>query len=193
MSNRTESERRDVMLHTVEELSKLVEAGLPGRTTVAFAFLQARHGHDDHEPSTARLEAAVEAFAALTPDERKAICNGWNAEAATDRPTRAELIREMEEVGECEAVVQKLHVSQHFAHTRFDLDASVKPVEVLIRFGTAKADALAAIREIEAMILDHFNDMIAAGPEGMSLNELERIAVRRIDEDRQRFSGKLAS
>jgi hypothetical protein len=62
-----------------------------------------------------------------------------------------------------------------------------QPVRVVIAFGTTKRDAIAALREIERAILNHFDAMI--GNELTNIEELEAETDRRLSEKhRQEFN-----
>jgi hypothetical protein len=172
-----DDEIRETMIWCVEELSPLVEAGLPGFDRTAFKFRQARPEHDDHEISDERLKEAIEAFNKLPEAVQRTVCNGWHPHAITDRPTRRQLIHDEEEFAYSSIIYRYLDIDggeKPVSDMTWAFTQGVEPVRVMIRFGTSKANALEAIRRVERAILDHFETLIDGVPH--SIDELDKAA-----------------
>lgn len=184
MGTTKDLEARNAMRDTVAELAPLVEAGLPARSVTAFAFARINPGHlDDYTPSESRMRAAIDAFEALAPEQQKAVCNGWSADGITDRPGRAELRAEVNEVERDASVVRLLLITSDGSCLRWMPSGEASPVSVAIRFGTTKADVLRELRRIEAGILDHFEHLVSN--EVTSLDALDQQLNRELS---QRFT-----
>ncbi|MGN6627014.1 MAG: hypothetical protein ACTHLN_10385 [Tepidisphaeraceae bacterium] len=146
------------MAQTVEMLAPLVEGAMPGRTQVAYKFRQAMPGEqDDAQASIDRLRDAIAEFNRLSPEQQKAICNGWDARGITDPPDSHEFL----ESTAASAVRRVLEVTPGLASMIWQPDDCQKPVCVRIAFGTSKGEALKHLREIEHAILDHYHTLIS--------------------------------
>ncbi|MBC7784983.1 MAG: hypothetical protein H7144_14185 [Burkholderiales bacterium] len=154
------AEQLDAMRHTVEELSPLVEAGLPARTATAYAFSQAISDNNDFEPSRAQLESAIAGFSGLPDAQKRIICNGWSPSGITVRPTRRQLMSEVQEVAQCEVIYRYLEIEDGLSSAAWKFTTSTAPVKLSIRFGTTKAEVLESIREMERVVLNHFHTLI---------------------------------
>ncbi len=151
--------------HAIDCLAPLVEAGMPGRTRVAFEFRQAAPGDiDNWEPSPEQMRKALDAYRSLPQEQRQRIANGWSDDV-TSPPTQAEVSDDKKDMADLQVAVAVLITNSarhgYESEKEWELMRSGCMVDVRVRFGTTKAEVLHQLERIIDGVRESYEVMIA--------------------------------